>query len=263
MIPRRANALIVLVMCGACASASRRSAPGDSVERLIALKRHVIDANYRNDRQALRASLAELMPLEADSAIRPLVLYHEALARWFLAASLSLDADTAAARTNLESALAGLRRALALDTSSADLHALAAFVINALALSDRTRIPQLLPELRLHRQRALALGPQNPRVIIMDASLLFYAPPPAGSQDLALARWNEALHILESERPSESASPDWGGALAYGWLANLYLDTSPPKLDEAQQMARRALELRPDFWWVRTQVLPRISGSRD
>jgi hypothetical protein len=34
---------------------------------------------------------------------------------------------------------------------------------------------------------------------------------------------------------------------------------SPPRTAEAKEMANRALALRPDFWFVKTQVLPKVS----
>jgi hypothetical protein len=44
---------------------------------------------------------------------------------------------------------------------------------------------------------------------------------------------------------------------ADSWLASLYLQMSPPRKTESKEMANRALALGPDFWYVKTQALPK------
>jgi hypothetical protein len=34
---------------------------------------------------------------------------------------------------------------------------------------------------------------------------------------------------------------------------------TPPRTAEAKEMANHALTLRPDFWFVKTQILPKVS----
>ena len=53
-------------------------------------------------------------------------------------------------------------------------------------------------------------------------------------------------------------APRWGHALAWGWMATLYLRTDPPQKEPARRAAESALRLRPDFWSVREQVLPQL-----
>jgi hypothetical protein len=52
--------------------------------------------------------------------------------------------------------------------------------------------------------------------------------------------------------------PTWGRALAYGWLTQLYLALMPPEVEKAREAAMKALAMRPDFWFVKTQVVPKL-----
>jgi hypothetical protein len=117
-------------------------------------------------------------------------------------------------------------------------------------------------ELTQARRRALELGPSNPRVVQLDAGMIFNTPTQfGGSQERGLQRWAEAIELFNNEaRSADSSSlkPQWGRALAYGWLSELYLSMTPTRTAEARIAASTALSLRPDFWYVKERVLPRL-----
>lgn len=186
-----AAALVTL----SCALPRRGAEARSAREQLLAAKQLIIEANYRNDRTALRRAVQQLARVESDNSDLPWTLYHEALAEWFLAASFSADRDTTQARAALDLAHASLEKAVRLAPDDGDVHALLTWTITSLVVADPVRAGSLIPEMLAHRKRALELGPDNPRVIMMEAGLLFYAP--GGSQDRALARWNEAIRIFE------------------------------------------------------------------
>jgi hypothetical protein len=117
-------------------------------------------------------------------------------------------------------------------------------------------------KIRPARAKALELGPQNPRVVLMDAGMIFNNPPErGGSRERGLARYLEAIALLDREAqapPADATRPMWGRELAYGWVTGMYLDVSPPQVDKARDAAMTALKLRPDFWFVKTQVVPKL-----
>jgi hypothetical protein len=94
---------------------------------------------------------------------------------------------------------------------------------------------------------------------MMDAGLIFWAPAErGGGKEKGIARWLEAIRLLETERVEDPLLPDWGNGLAQGWASNLYLQFDPPQTAAAKKLADRALELHPEFWWVKTQVVPKL-----
>jgi hypothetical protein len=223
---------------------------------LLAAKLAADDANFRNDQAGLRAAVAQLSALESDPEVGESARYHAAWAEWMIAAFHFQETRTADAVAALDSGCARLRRLLAAHPEDGEAHALLAWMLIAITSGDRTRATEILPEVREHHRRALALSPHSPRVVMLDATMLFYSPEP-GAQAKGLARWQETLQLVDAEEVADSTSPDWGRTLADGWLANLYLLTKPPRLAEARAHAGKALRERPDWWWVSHEVLPR------
>jgi hypothetical protein len=136
----------------------------------------------------------------------------------------------------------------------------------AAAVIDPNQFQARATELAPVRKRALELGPRNPRVVMMDAGMIFNIPPErGGSQERGIARWLEAIALFEAEAATPAADarqPRWGRDLAYGWLSGLYMRLTPPDRVKARAAADKALTMRPDFWWVRNVVLPQLADAR-
>ena len=227
-------------------------------ETFLAAKQTAIDANFRNDQTGLRAAIATFEGLATDPELGARARYHAAWTGWMLTASFLQDQKTPDAIAALESGITQLRRVLAADPDEPEAHALLGWMLQALVYTDRARMPELAPQFREHRQRALALAPHNPRAVMLDATSLLYSPQPEMQQQ-GLARWQETLALLAAEKVDDPTRPDWGRTLAEGWLANLYLFLKPPRVAEARALVEKALRERPDWWWAKTQVLPKTA----
>lgn len=261
--PLQMGRVIVLLLAGLAIAGFATSdllaqSPRDD---FIAAKRVAYDANYRNDQAGLRDAIGRFERLASDQQLAAPALYYAAWSRWVLAASELVAAEPAKAGVTLNEAAGNLKAALELRPDDAETHALSAWVLTAIAFTDRTKWAQVAPEVAAHRSRAVALEPRNPRVMIMDGTMIFYTPAQAGGgPDRGIAKWLDALPVFESEHIEDPTKPDWGGALPYGWLANLMLSMTPPDTAQARTMVQKALTLRPDFWWVATQVAPKLGS---
>jgi tetratricopeptide (TPR) repeat protein len=226
---------------------------------MLEAKRLAYDANFRNDAKALQSAITAFDALTADKKLAPLAFYYAGWSRWSLAASQFQDQKMADALASLDRATANLRRSNELEPGNPEFISLLAQTMISAASIERSRFAQVGAEISKLRKHALELGPHNPRVIMMDAGLIYWAPPErGGGKEKGITRWLEAIKLLESERESDPLAPDWGNGLAQGWVSNLYLQMTPPQPAEAKQMAERALKLHPEFWWVKTQVLPKL-----
>ncbi len=250
----------------ALAAAIFAAAPGvraqSSRAAIIEARGLAYDATFRNDQAGLRAAIAALEALPPDAPDQAYAHYYLWWTHWSLIASQMQDNSMTAA---LESANRGLRYArlaVAARESDPEFQAALANALIAVAILDKPQFMTIAPELAGVRKRALELGPKNPRVVIMDAGMIFNNPPErGGSQDRGLARWQEAMELFEAESNAKTIDPivpRWGHALAQGWLATLYLRMTPPQKENARRAADAALRMRPDFWWVREQVLPQL-----
>ncbi len=234
----------------------------DSRSRLLELRALAYDANFRNEAAQLRTLSRQLGELSTDPDVGVDALYYAAWTDWALFNSEFEAGEKASARAAIDSAVARLRRLIQLRPDDAEAQAMLANALVGLAFATPDGFRTVREELTRVRHRALELGPTNPRVVLMDAGMVFGTPPAAGgSQEKGLQRWLQAIELFESEagRPApDSLVPRWGRALSYGWVCPLYLAMTPPRLAEARKAAATALSLRPDFWYVRERTLPRL-----
>lgn len=229
-------------------------------KQLLAAKKAAYDANFQNDEKGLRAAAEKLEALATDRQLGALALYYAGWTRWSLAGAQLQANEKADAIASLNHSVEDLRKALALAPDNPEFQGQLAWTLISLAVVDNTKMAEVLPEVGKLRKQALTLAPASPRLVMMDASMTFNTPAQyGGSQDKGIERWLEAIRLFEAEKIEDSLQPDWGRALAYGWLANTYLQMNPPRIAEAKEMANHALALRPDFWFVKTQILPKVS----
>jgi hypothetical protein len=249
-----AGTLVLLLGSGTPATDARR--------RLVALEALADDANFRNDATQLRTVSKQIGKLTTDPTVGPSALYYAGWTDWALFNAEFEAGRKAEASAAIQSATERLRRAVELTPDDADAQAMLANALIGLAFTTPDGFRIVRDELTRARRRALELGPTNPRVVLMDAGMVYNTPPAAGgSQEKGLQRWLEALELFESEARSttpDALRPRWGRALAYGWLSQLYLGMKPPRMVEARQAAATALSLRPDFWYVKERILPRL-----
>jgi tetratricopeptide (TPR) repeat protein len=258
-MPSSLNLLVVTLVL---APGPSGAAAPDSQKKLLELRSLVQDANFRNDPVKLRALSKEISTLIADKNVGPFALYEAGWADWAVFNAEFVAGRKQESAAAVSSALDRFRRAVALMPEDADAHAMLANVLISAAISSPDGIRTYGPELARIRRRALKLGPKNPRVVLMDAGMIFNTPPErGGSQEEGLQRWLEAVELFEGEArtsPPHPLSPRWGRTLAYGWMSDLYLAFKPPRTAEARKAAETALKLRPDFWYVKERVLPRL-----
>jgi tetratricopeptide (TPR) repeat protein len=163
----------------------------------------------------------------------------------------------------VERSIAHSRRALEQDAGDPEALTMLANGLIAFATTQKAFSAELVKELVQVRRKAVERGPENPRVVLLDAGFIFNAPPEfGGDKEKGVVRWKQALELFEREARATSddpSRPDWGRALAYGWMSQLYLRMTPPQYEKARETAETALKLRPDFWYVKEQVLPRLA----
>jgi hypothetical protein len=234
----------------------------DAQSRLLELRSLAYDANFRNEAAQLRTLSQQLGELSTDADVGAAALYDAGWTDWALFNSEFEAGRKAEARVAIASAVERLRRLVELTPENADAQAMFANALIGLAFATPDGFRSVREELTRARHRAVELGPTNPRVVLMDAGMVFGTPETAGgSQERGIQRWLHAIDLFESEArqaASNPLAPQWGRALAYGWLCQLYLATTPPRTTEAKKAAATALSLRPDFWYVRERILPRL-----
>jgi tetratricopeptide (TPR) repeat protein len=104
--------------------------------------------------------------------------------------------------------------------------------------------------------RALELGPRNPRVWMLRGVGAMFTPAMfGGGVDKAEEYLRKAIALFADDRPAPPL-PAWGQAEAYAWLGQTL--HKQKRVDEARTAYHKALELQPDNGWVRHVLLPAL-----
>jgi hypothetical protein len=259
------------VLCAVALAAPARSfqsvaSGADAKRALIDARTRAYEATVHNDAAALASALQSLEALTSDPAVGVFASYYASWTAWSLSASQVQAKDQTGAASSIETAVRHARRAVAQTPDSPDFQTMLAYALLSAIVQDPSRLEALAPDLRAARQRALTLGPRNPRAVMLDAGMIFYAPPErGGSHEKGIARWLEAIALLDEEAgatPADDLQPRWGRDFAYGWLSDLYLAATPPDLRKAKSAADKALSIRPDYWYVKAVLLPKLKDAR-
>jgi tetratricopeptide (TPR) repeat protein len=103
---------------------------------------------------------------------------------------------------------------------------------------------------------AVALGPNNPRVWLLRGIGAMFTPSQfGGGVSNAEKHLKKAAELFESDHPVPPA-PSWGRAEVYAWLGQVYQKQNKPV--DAVTAYNRALEIDPEFHWVRHVLLPSV-----
>ena len=109
--------------------------------------------------------------------------------------------------------------------------------------------------------RAKELEPKNPRVwLISGMSAMFTPKMFGGGTDKAEADLRKAIGLFDTDRPVAPA-PSWGRADAYVWLGQTL--QKEEKTADAKAAYEKALEIQPNYQWVRRILLPSVSGAKE
>ena len=235
--------------------------------QLAAAKAELMRADYRADLPGLARLRERVAPLESDPALGYLARYWAGYASWRIAingASNKMSNDDLQA--NLERALADFEVAIRLRPDFADGHAAAASVSGWLGVfhrNDADAVRADLDRARSRIARAKELAPDNPRVLWVEASFYLFRPAAHGGPDTARALAIYA-HMLDVSGPAVASSPlpDWGKPEALMSLAFAHSTAAEPDLVRADEDARAALGLEPDWSYVKDTLLPSIEAAR-
>lgn len=231
--------------------------------RLAAIKAGTMSADYRADVPALDKYRQEAAALFDDASAGYLAHYWAGFANWRAALNGAfLKMDREEMKDRLDRALADFRASIRQKGDFADSYAAAASISGWRAAWEKEDAPAFLAESRQLLARARELAPDNPRVLWVVGGIYLFAPPSfGGNKALAIETYRRMAKMTGAESSSGSPLPDWGRPEAFMSLAFSHLQLSPPDLAAAADEAHQALQLQPDWVYVRDQLLPQIAGK--
>jgi tetratricopeptide (TPR) repeat protein len=191
----------------------------------------------------------------------PLLQHYQGYALYREASLMQgMKSEAKAIRPVLEAAEDVLERS-AKQLDLPETHAVRSSVIGQLIGSNPLRGMTLGPKSSSAMDRAVELGPNNPRVWLMRGMSAMFTPAMfGGGESKAEAYLMKAIALFATDKPAPPL-PAWGHADAYIWLGQLRQQQG--RIDDARKAYTTALEIQPGNGWVRHVLLPGLDrGSR-
>lgn len=226
--------------------------PGELAERL---RTGLEEAQIAGDADAL-GQMMTLSRRAVTAFPEDAMLNHYAGYSLYRLAGRTMETDTDASHGLLEEAESFLERSVEIEPI-ADSYALLASAIgmridgpiSAMSLGMRSGAAM---------SRAKELGPDNPRVRLLEGISAFHTPGMfGGGHDAALEHFLAAIELFAEDAP-QPPLPAWGHAEVYAWLGQTH--AAMGQVEEARTAYERALEMEPGYFWVREVLLPRLGG---
>lgn len=251
--------MLALALSAAAITSARAQETADR-DRWADSARAAIERSVtRGDDAGLRAGGALLERALVAFPDDPLLLHYLGYARYREAnLLLGRQGEGKEVRALLEAADSLLERS-ARRLQLPETHALRSSVLGQMIGSNPLRGMTLGPRSSGAMDRALELGPRNPRVwLLRGISAMFTPKMFGGGLDKAEAYLTKAAELFAADRPAPHA-PDWGRAEVYAWLGQVHQRQG--RTGEARAAFNRALEIEPEYGWVRYVLLPALDRA--
>lgn len=232
--------------------------------KLAGIKAALMAADYRGDLAALAALRLRARQFSSDPKLGYLADYWSGFASWRIVVNGSwANMPAGEAEAHLTDAVADFESSVRKNSRFADSYAGGAAVHGWLGAYKRSDQAAMNDEIAAYKRllgRALELEPSNPRVLWIEAVPFVVLPPERGGNvDRAIDLYRKMLDVVGPADP-ESPLPDWGRAEALMSMASAYLKKSD--VSTAAEDARAALQLEPEWHYVRDVLIPQIDGQR-
>ncbi|MEO8035296.1 MAG: hypothetical protein ABI837_12750 [Acidobacteriota bacterium] len=262
------NVLLIVVFLASSiqtsVAAEQSLAELPAAQKLAKLKAQAMSADYRADIGELGRLHEELGHWPKESELAYLARYWSGFASWRMAingANRGMKSEELAA--HLKEAAADFYVSIRLRDDFADAYAAAALVSSWLAAFAAGDLPAIRERIALSQAllaKASALDPDNPRVLWARGGFLLFAPESQGGSIARAIDVYRRMLVEASRRGVDAASPlpDWGKPESLMSAAYAHLRQTPPDLSAARREAAAALELQPEWSYVRDNLLKEI-----
>ncbi len=187
--------------------------------------------------------------------------YYAGLANWRLAqlSVLHPTGRTSSVGAFTEHCTRALDAALEQQPGFADALAVRAMCAASALAGGGMHVPFAGHGPRKDLDRALALAPKNPRVMLADALADYeFSSVLDGSKERALPKLRRAVAAFEAERGGTEVLPGWGASEAYYYLGRDLLEHGDPV--GARDALEHALLLAPEYAQAR-QLMAKITAG--
>jgi tetratricopeptide (TPR) repeat protein len=236
------------------ATANPSNTPLNGALRWADSARRVIDRGViRNDTAVVLQGIAIVDRALTAFPEHFLLTHYRGYAAYRLGQMAGVRKQPETARAQYEEAVKWLDRSIAAQPI-AESHALRASCLGQLIGGNMIKGMRLGPQANDAVDKARLLDKDNPRMLLLDAVGAWFKPSMfGGGKDKARAAMHRALAAFATDTPAP-AYPSWGYAEALAWHGQWEQDAG--RTSAARAAYERALELEPEYGWVKYVLLP-------
>ena len=227
--------------------------PGDSL--IVGGKRMLRAGVNAGSLDAMYAARGMFERVLGDTSLSAWGHYYTALADHSIVNYLlGRTDDREQASEHLKSAVGHLREAIRLDPRSAEAHALMSSAYGRQISLNPVKWIFLGRRVANALEKAREIAPDNPRVVLCAALSDYHTPQVlGGSRERGMQGFRRATALFARGIPADPIQPEWGHSQAWAWLGIAHRDRGEREL--ARAAFERALEINPEFGWVRNGLL--------
>jgi tetratricopeptide (TPR) repeat protein len=251
--------LFTLVACGSSVPTAPAVGPAATDSLLRQTKAQIREATNEGSMDSLKQARAWAKQA-TEGERKALAHYYAALADFRMVNQLPED-DEDRREQVMEDAISHLKRATEIDSTMTDAWALLSGCYGQMMGMNPMQGMSLGPKSNEAMEAAKEHGPDNPRVWIIDGTSDFYAPSMfGGDKEQALKKFKKAARLAEQESIDDPLMPSWGHAEAHAWIGIAHMDAE--RYDEARTAFETALDINPDYGWVKHVLLPKVKEKQ-
>jgi len=262
---QRMFAIVTVVLAALTAQAAKNPRAADEARTLVT---RVVRADYQGNREELRKLYDELSPYIDDKQIGSRVSYWRGFALWRRAFNgFNENADPKDLESDMLDAIREFEASAAKDQSFTDpkvANASCVMTLMYLHQQDEAKVKEHLQRLSELMKELKVSAVDNPRYYWVLGTGLWYRPEQSGGgQGAAMATYGKGLEIVHHQKveSTDVLDPSWGEPELLMNLAWSNLHRSKPDLNAAENYAKSALTLVPDWHYVRDILLPQIKEA--
>ena len=230
--------------------------PADSL--IVSGKQMLQAGENANDLDSMYAARATFERALADTGLSAWGHYYIALTDYRIAGLL--EGESKDPSEHLNAAVEHLKKATEIDPQAAEAYALLSSVYGWQIGLSPMKSMLLGPRVGKAAQKAKQLAPDNPRVVLSAAISDFNTPKMfGGNKEKGLQGFQRAAELFAQEEPTDPIQPVWGHREAYAWIGIAYQGQG--ELESARVAFEKALEIDPDFGWVKYWLLPELEKA--
>jgi tetratricopeptide (TPR) repeat protein len=256
--------LVSLVACGSStpmASAGGATLTTATTDSLLRRAKTLIrEATDKGSLDSLKQARALAERATNGSEHKALAHYYVGLADYRTLNQLPDDAEERREKMT-EDAISHLKRATEVDETMADAWALLAGCYGQMMGMNPMQGMSFGPKSNKAMENAKKLAPKNPRVWLISGTQDYFTPSMfGGDKEQALRKFKKAARLAKQESVENPLMPSWGHAEAHTWIGIAHMNAE--RYTEARAAFKKALDLNPDYGWVKHALLPRLDEKQ-